>query len=137
MKRITPGAVVSVVLLLILPGVAVFRLCPPLDFRWVLGYWLLISAFTHVVYARDKKKAERGEWRTPESTLHFLELIGGWAAAFLAQREFRHKITKGSYQATFCMIIVCYQIVACDFLLNWTLTRAVGRLFLRIVSDTP
>ncbi|RYD63396.1 MAG: hypothetical protein EOP84_33680 [Verrucomicrobiaceae bacterium] len=91
-KRITPGAIGIVVLLMILPGAAAFRLCPPLDFRWVLGYWL------------------------------------GWAAAFLAQREFRHKISKRSYQWAFWTIVVFYQLLAGDFLLNRMMSRAVLRL---------
>ena len=31
-------------------------------------------------------------------TLHTLELIGGWPAAFLAQRWLRHKCSKRSFQ---------------------------------------
>lgn len=133
-RRITPGAVAALVLLLILPGMAVFRLCPPLDIRWVLGYWLVISAVTYALYFRDKRKAEAGEWRIPESTLHLAELIGGWPAAFFAQREFRHKISKQSYQTTFWMIVTLYQAVAGDFLLRWSITRNVWALIQRLAA---
>lgn len=125
---------IGLILLSILPLAASWRLCPPLDFRWLLGYWLVVSIITHVTYRVDKKRAELGQWRTPESTLHFLELIGGWAGAFLAQREFRHKISKGSYQETFWAIVVLYQIVACDFLLGWAITRAAWRLVQNIAA---
>lgn len=130
-RQITPGAIAALGVLLILPGMAVFRLCPPLDFRWVLGYWLVLSAVTYALYFRDKRKAEAGEWRIPESTLHLAELIGGWPAAFFAQREFRHKISKQSYQATFWMIVILYQAVAGDFLLQWTITRNIWMLIQR------
>lgn len=130
-RQITPGAVVTLVLLLILPGMALIRLCPPLDFRWVLGYWLVISVLTYALYFRDKRRAETAKWRIPESTLHLAELIGGWPAAFFAQREFRHKISKQSYQTTFWMIVILYQAVACDFLLRWAITRNIWTLMQR------
>ena len=37
-------------------------------------YYLLINLYTFFVYARDKKAAEGGEWRTPEWKLHLLRL---------------------------------------------------------------
>lgn len=36
------------------------------------------SVITFLAYASDKSKAQRGDWRTPESTLHMFALIGGW-----------------------------------------------------------
>ena len=43
-------------------------------------------------------------------------LGGGWAAAYLAQRLFRHKTAKGSYQLVFWMIVLAHQAVAADYL---------------------
>lgn len=130
-RQITPGAIIALVLLLVLPGMAVYRLCPPLDIRWVLGYWLSVSIITYALYFRDKRKAEASEWRIPESTLHFSELIGGWPAAFFAQRKFRHKISKQGYLTAFWMIVLLYQAVAGDFLLRWAITRNVWLLIQR------
>lgn len=124
-RRITPGTFVALVALLALPSAAAFRLDPLLNFRWVLGYWLIVSAVTYALYGADKKKAELGEWRTPESTLHFCDLIGGWAAGFLAQREFRHKTSKRSFQSIFWTIVLLHQLVACAFLLQWTVSRKI------------
>ena len=43
----------------------------------------------------------RGAWRTPESTLHFLALAGGWPGALLAQQFLRHKSTKVEFRSVF------------------------------------
>lgn len=84
-----------------------------------------VSIATLVVYGHDKRRAQAGGWRTPESTLHLLEIAGGWPAAFLAQRFLRHKISKTSYQLMFGAIVLLHQITAADFLLGWRLIPAV------------
>ena len=55
------------------------------------------------------------------------EAAGGWPGAFLAQRTFRHKISKTSYQAAFWFIVLSHEFVALDFLLDWKLARDVFR----------
>jgi uncharacterized membrane protein YsdA (DUF1294 family) len=65
-----------------------------------LGY-AICSAVTAGCYARDKSKARREEWRTPELVLHLLDLAGGWPGGLIAQRIFRHKTRKFSFQAIF------------------------------------
>jgi len=56
--------------------------------------YLVASVVTFAVYARDKQAAMRGARRTPERTLHWLALVGGWPGALLAQRLLRHKTRK-------------------------------------------
>ncbi|MDB6078026.1 MAG: hypothetical protein JWO82_1773 [Akkermansiaceae bacterium] len=110
----------SLLLLLILPAWAVLRLDSP-DYWIAAGIVLIMSIAATVATQRDKLKAEAGAWRTPESTLHLLELLGGWPGAFLAQRRYRHKTSKVSYQFTFWVIVLLYQIVAAGFLSHWRL----------------
>jgi uncharacterized membrane protein YsdA (DUF1294 family) len=88
----------------------------------------VVSLFTFFAYRSDKRRAEAGEWRIPESMLHMGELAGGWPGAFLAQRMFRHKTVKISYQVQFWMIVLVYQIVALDSLVGWRYTKDVLRL---------
>ena len=108
--------------LLVLPVIAGQR--RGVDVQWVGGYVILLSAITYWMYARDKRRAEEGEWRVPEAWLHLLELLGGWPGAFLAQRRLGHKCSKGSYQVVFWLIVLTYQFAAYDSLQNWRLSEA-------------
>lgn len=84
-----------------------------------------MSVFTFFSYRIDKRRAESGEWRVEESALHLTELLGGWPGAFLAQRIYRHKTAKRSFQLGFWAIVLIQQLVALDFLLHWQLTMSV------------
>ena len=80
------------ILLLLLPLLAACLLG-----RLGWGWWLPYAALalpTLLAYWLDKRAALRGAWRIPEARLQLLHLAGGWPAAFLAQRWFRHKTRK-------------------------------------------
>ncbi len=64
-----------------------------------------INIVTIVAYYVDKRAAVKGKWRVPEFDLHTLEFLGGWAGALLAQKIFRHKTKKKSYQSTFVWLV--------------------------------
>lgn len=66
----------------------------------------IMSALTFCVYGIDKFKAKRGMWRTPERTLHVLELCCGWPGALAAQRLFRHKSIKRSFRIVFWLMVL-------------------------------
>lgn len=68
---------------------------------WLLipAIYLAASAATFLAFALDKRAASLGRRRTPERTLHFLELLGGWPGAFLAMWLVRHKNRKPAYMA--------------------------------------
>jgi len=97
----------------------------PIDPRFAVGYPVGISLVAYWFYAVDKRQAIFHQWRISESTLHLLELIGGWPGAFVAQRRLRHKCSKRSYQAIFWMIVLIYQYVAFDVLNNGRLSRII------------
>ena len=75
---------------------------------WVLipTTYLVMSFVAFAAYAMDKRAAKRGAWRTPESTLHTLELLCGWPGAWLAQRLLRHKSVKTSFRIVFFIMVV-------------------------------
>lgn len=72
----------------------------------VLYLYLGVSAFTFLVYAKDKWAARKDRWRTKEKTLHLLALIGGWPGAMIAQQVFRHKSRKDAFRFTFWLTVV-------------------------------
>ena len=113
------------------PGVAAYRLAQSIDARWIGGYAAFASSVTCLLYWHDKRRAQNGGWRVPESTLHTCELLGGWPGGFAAQRMFRHKNAKGSYQFAFWTIVLVHQIIALDFVRNWTWLRAILLIFHR------
>ena len=65
-----------------------------------------LSVVTFLVYAADKSAAEQGRWRTAESTLHGLAIMGGWPGALVARRVFRHKTTKQPFRSVFWVTVV-------------------------------
>ncbi|WP_101925964.1 MULTISPECIES: DUF1294 domain-containing protein [Luteimonas] len=64
----------------------------------VLPGLLTLNLVTFGLYAFDKRAAQSGQRRVPETQLHLCELLGGWPAAWWAQRRFRHKTNKRSYR---------------------------------------
>lgn len=111
-----------VAVLLVFPVYAVQR--QELIATWAGVVAVAMSGLTYWIYAVDKRRAEEGMWRVSEANLHLLELLGGWPGAFLAQRQLRHKCSKGSYQMVFWLIVLGYQFAAFDSLRDWQLSRA-------------
>lgn len=69
-----------------------------------VGYFAF-SAATFLAYSLDKSAAREGNWRTKESSLHLLALIGGWPGALAAQQLLRHKSRKSSFLGTFWVTV--------------------------------
>ena len=83
---------------LVLVGVSVLTAkIPPL----ILALYIVGSLITFTMYAVDKSAAKKGAWRTQESTLHLLSLVGGWPGALIAQQKLRHKSKKQSFRSVF------------------------------------
>lgn len=73
---------------------------------WVWAAYAGLSLWCFATYAYDKRQAQSGGWRTPESTLHSLALLGGWPGAVLAQKWLRHKSSKVSFRTVFWVTVV-------------------------------
>ena len=80
----------------------------------ILTYLIAINILTFIVYGNDKRKARKNKWRTPESTLLMLALIGGAYGAWLDMRVFRHKTKHWKF-----WILVPLMAVAWTVLLVW------------------
>jgi uncharacterized membrane protein YsdA (DUF1294 family) len=127
MGRVGLGAWLGLAGCLLIPVGALLRQAAVMDWRLLLGIPCLASAAAYVAYGLDKQRAEAGEWRISEATLHALEMLGGWPGGFLAQRRFRHKISKPSYLAVFWLTVALHHLLAVDSLLGWKYTRMLLR----------
>ena len=102
--------------LLILPGVGVADLIVNYQSPRGILIYVLVSALTYYFYWDDKRRAQRNEWRITEANLHFWSLAGGWPGAFIAQKQFRHKTKKLSFQLVFWFIVIAHQLLWFDWL---------------------
>lgn len=121
--RFTLVAMVVLLGLLVLPGYAIYR--SGVNWRWAVGYSVVMTVVSYVSYGIDKGRARAKEWRISEAGLHLTELLGGWPGAFVAQRRLRHKVSKFSYQVVFWLIVLGWQFAAFDSLQQWKYSRVV------------
>jgi len=96
--------------------------------RKILLIYISVSIITFLAYVFDKSKAQRGEWRTQESTLHLLALIGGWPGAAIAQQILRHKSKKKEFRIAFWFTVFVNTAT-----LGWLMTTQ-GKPFLSFFS---
>lgn len=97
-----------------------------------VGY-VVLSGIAYGMYALDKRAARMGAQRTPENTLHLVDLLGGWPGALVAQQRARHKTAKTSFQIFFWatvlvnLVLVAW-LVRSGLAQAWTasLTTALG-----------
>lgn len=72
----------------------------------VLGLYFVMSVAAFIAYALDKSAARENRWRTKESSLHMLGLVGGWPGALFAQQVFRHKHKKQAFRQVFWFTVI-------------------------------
>lgn len=85
----------------------------------LLATYGLFSAVAFVMYGADKSAAAQGKWRTSESTLHTIALVGGWPGALIARWVFRHKTTKQPFRTIFSGTVIANCLA-----LAWFVSRA-------------
>lgn len=64
----------------------------------MLIYFVLINLISYIAMGNDKRKARQGKWRTRESTLWLLALIGGAVGSWVAMQTHRHKTKHPSFK---------------------------------------
>ncbi|NVK43908.1 MAG: DUF1294 domain-containing protein [Oceanospirillaceae bacterium] len=68
--------------------------------------YAVMSLIAFAAYAIDKSAAQKGRWRTQESTLHLFSLMGGWPGAFFAQEKLRHKSSKQAFRSVYWVTVL-------------------------------
>ena len=66
----------------------------------------IISVLTVALYRYDKRAAEQGTQRIPNSALHLASLLGGWPGALIARPLLRHKLNQKRFRSFFWASIV-------------------------------
>jgi uncharacterized membrane protein YsdA (DUF1294 family)/cold shock CspA family protein len=100
-KSLLPISIAVIFLLFV--GISVVTSQTPLV---TFVIYLISSLITYLAYAFDKAAAIKGNWRTQESTLHALALLGGWPGALIAQQKLRHKSKKQSFRIVFWLTVI-------------------------------
>lgn len=68
----------------------------------VCALWVLFtSCLGFVLMGVDKRRARRGAWRVPESTLWAVALLGGGLGGTLGMEVFRHKTRHRAFRYGF------------------------------------
>ncbi|MEO5711575.1 MAG: DUF1294 domain-containing protein [Nocardioidaceae bacterium] len=88
----------------------------------LLAAYGLLSGLAFLMYGADKSAAEQGRWRTAESTLHTIALVGGWPGALVARRVFRHKTTKQPFRTIFWFTVIANCVALAWFVYEAPLT---------------
>lgn len=71
----------------------------------IIGYMIAINSTTFLLYGYDKMISSTKKLRVPEYILHALALLGGSPAGLTAQKFFRHKTIKSSFQLVYWFIV--------------------------------
>lgn len=88
---------------------------------------LLLNLVTFLMYWLDKNAAQRGRWRTRESTLHLLSLSGGWPGAWCAQQRLRHKTRKPSFRTGYWFTVILHFVL----LASWVFSLSIQARLLK------
>jgi uncharacterized membrane protein YsdA (DUF1294 family)/cold shock CspA family protein len=99
--------------------------------RILLWLYTVFSVLAFLNYGWDKLAARRDWQRTPENTLHLIDLACGWPGALLAQQLFRHKSSKRPFRFWFWVTVVINTAVLGYLLLPQ------GQWLVQILERTP
>ncbi len=80
-------------------------------------YVAFVSLVAFLMYVRDKKKAKKGDWRTPEATLLTASFLGGGIGGYFGMIVCHHKTKKWYFHAV-NLIGIIWQIALLMFLIQ-------------------
>ena len=72
----------------------------------LVSYLIAVNLTIFIFYGYDKYISTGDRLRVPEYNLHALALLGGSPAGLFAQKLFRHKTIKSSFQVVYWLIVV-------------------------------
>ena len=81
-------------------------------------YLVLVNVLGFVIMYLDKRKARRGAWRIPESSLLTVAVLGGSIGVFLGMHLFRHKTRKLKFAMGIPLILAFQAFLILQFYKN-------------------
>ena len=87
----------------------------------VFAALLLVNIVAFAAYGIDKRKAQKGKWRIPESTLLLLAFFGGAPGALMGMRAFRHKTKHRKFKILVPLFLVLHIALA-----GWLIYRSIA-----------
>ena len=82
----------------------------------VAAYIVAINVTGFIAFAWDKHCSQNGMWRTKESTLLMLAVLGGTIGTIFGQRLLRHKTRKQPFKS-YLLSIAALQVVLIAFVI--------------------
>lgn len=82
----------------------------------IIIYFIIINIITFFAMWLDKRKAIKGQWRTSETTLLTLVLLGGGIGGIAGMYLFKHKTKKLRFSVGFPAILI-FEIVVIIYLI--------------------
>lgn len=82
-----------------------------MSFLILLALYVVVNIIAFAMYGWDKSKAKKGEWRTKESSLLLIALLGPWGA-ILGMDKFRHKTQKLKFKLVYLFALLHVIIIA-------------------------
>lgn len=83
----------------------------------IVAAGVIASIVAIFAYGLDKFRAQKKAYRIPEATLHMLGIVGGWPGALFAQRYFRHKTSKMSFQIQYYITVVVHLLLSTAYII--------------------
>ena len=78
----------------------------------LIAYLVLMNLIALIAFGADKHKAEKRVFRTPESVLLTLAVIGGAAGALAGMYLFHHKTRKPRFRIGIPLILIVQLVLA-------------------------
>ncbi|WP_061810908.1 DUF1294 domain-containing protein [Rossellomorea vietnamensis] len=71
-------------------------------------YAVIINIIGFTVMGRDKRKAERHEYRISERVLWQVAIVGGSVGAYMGMKVFRHKTKHKAFAVGFPLLVIAH-----------------------------
>ncbi len=89
--------------------------------KYYVLYLVIMNVLDFVLMWRDKRKAQRRQWRIPEAVLLGVGALGGCFGGFAAMHLFRHKTLHMTFKMGFPVMMLVHVILFIRFLETGTL----------------